>query len=90
MPNVDVLGQPLDDSSTKIPMVPGTLTINCDLAQMWNEVMQHTTAPHTVIGSDYDIRLRKVFYTKLMRFREDLPSRFRVENNFTPATCFIR
>ncbi|ROT35895.1 hypothetical protein SODALDRAFT_53529 [Sodiomyces alkalinus F11] len=90
MANVDVLGQPLEESSDKIPLVPGTLTLSCELSQLWNELMQHLTAPQTVRGSDYDVRLRKVFYTRLRRFREDLSGRFRVENNFTPSTCFIR
>ncbi|KAF7549675.1 hypothetical protein G7Z17_g6218 [Cylindrodendrum hubeiense] len=90
MENVDVLGQPLQDKSSQIPLVPGTSILSCELSEMWNELMHHTTSGETIRGSDADIRVRKAFYSRLRRFREELPSRFDYEKNLTPSTCFLR
>ncbi|TDZ32711.1 Nitrogen assimilation transcription factor nit-4 [Colletotrichum trifolii] len=88
--NLDVLGRPFLAATTQIPLVPGIATINCDLACLQYDMMQHLTSGHVVKGSAEDCRRRQSFYARLMRFRENIPRRFRVEYNFTPSTCFLR
>ncbi|KAH6991268.1 hypothetical protein BKA56DRAFT_228047 [Ilyonectria sp. MPI-CAGE-AT-0026] len=88
--NVDVLGQPLQESTYQVPVVTGIGILSCEVAELWNEVMYHITSTETIKGSDADIRVRRTFYSRLRRFREELPMRFLCETNLTPSTCFLR
>lgn len=88
--NVDVLGQPLQESTYQVPVVTGIGILGCEVAELWNEVMYHITSTETIKGSDADIRVRRTFYSRLRRFREELPIRFLCETNLTPSTCFLR
>ncbi|KAH7122183.1 hypothetical protein B0J13DRAFT_157389 [Dactylonectria estremocensis] len=88
--NVNVLGQPFKPSNGQIPLVDGTGFLSCVLAELWHELMGHINSEETIRGSNADVRARRMFYSRLRQFREELPPRFLYEENFTPLTCFLR
>ncbi|KAL0779974.1 hypothetical protein CaCOL14_004458 [Colletotrichum acutatum] len=88
--NVDVLGRPHLESTNLIPIVPGIATVVSDLARLQYDVMSYLTSGSTIKGSIEDVRRKKHWYCRLQEFREALPRRFKMEYNFTPATCFLR
>ncbi|WQF79439.1 Putative zn(2)Cys(6) fungal-type DNA-binding domain-containing protein [Colletotrichum destructivum] len=88
--NIDVLGRPHLASTNQIPIVPGMATVVSNLACLQYDIMQYLTSGSTIKGSIEDVRRKKHWYCRLQEFREALPTRFHVEINFTPATCFLR
>ncbi|KAG8414869.1 hypothetical protein J3458_008771 [Metarhizium acridum] len=87
--NMDVLGRLHDEATGAVPLVPGINTINCNLTELWNELMQYICGG-AVKGSDADLRNRKSFYCKLLAYVAQLPPRFHCRSNMTPETCMMR
>ncbi|EFZ00818.2 Zn(2)-C6 fungal-type DNA-binding domain protein [Metarhizium robertsii ARSEF 23] len=59
--NMDVLGRLYDEATSAVPLVPGINTINCNLTELWNDLMQYI-CQGAITGSDTDLRSRKSFY----------------------------
>lgn len=88
--NVDVLGRDFAESPCIVPLVPGIVDGSCSLAVLFYEIMVHNTRPERVWGSDADLYILKRLYARLKDLEQNLPSRFLVEQNYTPSTCFLR
>lgn len=88
--NQDILGQAVGDPSESVPLVPGIATAECRLSELLYEMMQYINTKTEFTGSDEDLSIRKIFYGRLVQFRQGLLRQFQVEHNFTPSTCFLR
>lgn len=87
--NMDVLGRLYDEATSAVPLVPGINTINCNLTELWNDLMQYI-CQGAITGSDTDLRSRKSFYCRLLAYVAQLPPRFHCWSNMTPETCMKR
>jgi hypothetical protein len=72
------------------PLVTGLFGEFCSLSLILYEIMSWNRDAKVPVGGEHDLLMRRQFYDKVRRRREDLPRRMREDINFTPQTCFLR
>ncbi|KAI1274925.1 putative C6 transcription factor [Xylaria sp. FL0933] len=92
--NVDLFDQPFTASSSQPPFVTGAISTFCRVAVLASEVLaytqSHENSKETDFGHQANLLKRRELLAKLKAFGEALPSALRHDQNFTPATCFLR
>ncbi|KAF5623496.1 Nit-4-like protein [Fusarium sp. NRRL 25303] len=88
--NLDVLDRPWKDSSDLVPRPPGVLAAACSFSELLYEIMQYLTTSKVRRGGDGDIHTRRLFFSRLIQLKHDIPRQLVVEQNLTPVTCFLR
>ncbi|KAK2931233.1 hypothetical protein FoTM2_008743 [Fusarium oxysporum f. sp. vasinfectum] len=88
--NLDVLDRPWKDSSDLVPRPPGVLAAACSFSELLYETMQYLTTSRVRRGSEEDIHARRLFFSRLIQLKHDIPRQLVLERNLTPVTCFLR
>ncbi|KAI0427478.1 putative C6 transcription factor [Xylaria sp. FL1042] len=92
--NVDLFGQPFTPSSSQPPFVTGAISTFCRVAVLISEVLTYTQSHNNDHKTNFGHRAilikRLEFLAKLKAIDIALPSALRHDQNFTPATCFLR
>ncbi|KAI7764089.1 hypothetical protein LZL87_006471 [Fusarium oxysporum] len=88
--NLDVLNRPWKDSSDLVPRPPGVLASACSFSELLYEIMQYLTTSKVRRGSEEDIHARRLFFSRLIQLKHDIPRQLVLEQNLTPVTCFLR